>query len=152
MIKYKDGGLLNEELNEEYNVIVHGCNCFHTMGSGVAKQIKEKFPEAYEADRTLTDKGDRAKLGTVSAAMIPEGDLVIVNAYTQYEYGSDDKKYTDYTAVRKAMEEINATFSPSTYKIRMPKIGAGRGGGDWDEIAAIIDDVFGDREILVVTL
>lgn len=152
MIKYEKGGLLNEKFDDEYKVIVHGCNCFHTMGSGVAKAIREKYPEAYNADKELTDKGDREKLGTVSAAMIPEGDLIVVNAYTQYEYGADGKQYVDYDAVRSAMEQINETFSEDKYKIRMPKIGSGLGGGDWDTIASIIEDVFGDREVLVVEL
>jgi len=152
MIKYAEGGLLNEKFDEEYNLIVHGCNCFHTMGSGVAKAIKDKYPDAYRADKELTDKGDRDKLGRVCAAMIPESDLIVVNAYTQYEYGSDGKKYVDYDAVRSAMEKIKETFSEKDYKIRMPKIGAGLGGGDWEKISEIIDDVFGDREILVVTL
>lgn len=152
MIKYEKGGLLNEKFDDEYNVIVHGCNCFHTMGSGVAKAIKDKYPDAYKADKELTDKGDRSKLGTVTAAMIPENDLIVVNAYTQYEYGKDGKQYVDYKALRSAMEEIKEAFTPEDYKIRMPKIGSGLGGGDWDTIASIIEQVFDDRDILVVEL
>ena len=152
MIKYETGGLLNEKFDDEYKVIIHGCNCFHTMGSGVAKEIREKYPDAYTADVEMTDKGDRKKLGTVSAAMIPEGDLIVVNAYTQYEFGADGKQYVDYDAVRSAMQQINETFPEEDYKLRMPRIGSGLGGGDWDTIAGILDEVFGDREILVVDL
>ena len=42
-IIYKKGDLLTTDAD----IIVHGCNCQGVMGSGVAKQIKEKFPNAY---------------------------------------------------------------------------------------------------------
>ena len=32
------------------NNIAHSCNCQNVMGGGIAKQIKERYPQAYEAD------------------------------------------------------------------------------------------------------
>lgn len=45
------GDLLAYALNGKINVIVHGCNCFCNMGAGIAKQIKNTFPEAFDADK-----------------------------------------------------------------------------------------------------
>ena len=28
--------------------LIHGCNCFHTMGAGIARQIVREFPQALE--------------------------------------------------------------------------------------------------------
>ena len=33
------GNLVTLALAGEFDVIIHGCNCFNTMGSGVAKDI-----------------------------------------------------------------------------------------------------------------
>ena len=32
------------------NSIAHSCNTRNIMGAGIAKQIKDRYPEAYEAD------------------------------------------------------------------------------------------------------
>ena len=82
-MKITKGDLIKLALDGEFDVIVHGCNCFCTMGAGIAKQIKNSFPIAYAADLE-TNKGDRSKLGTCSVAVV--NDLTVVNAYTQYSW------------------------------------------------------------------
>ena len=44
------GNLLALARSGRFDVIVHGCNCRHAMGAGIAKQIKDSFPEAWAAD------------------------------------------------------------------------------------------------------
>jgi len=40
----------NKDIFSDSNhIIVHGCNCFCTMGAGIAKTIKELYPSAYLA-------------------------------------------------------------------------------------------------------
>ncbi len=55
-MKRLHGDLLEYAKNETFDVIIHGCNCFCTMGAGIAKGIKTQFPEAYRADQR-TRKG-----------------------------------------------------------------------------------------------
>lgn len=50
MIYYRTGDVLT---NPDSNIIMHGCNCQGVMGSGIAKQIKLLFPEAYEHYRKI---------------------------------------------------------------------------------------------------
>lgn len=45
--------------------LIHGCNCFHTMGAGIARQIAREFPQALETNK-MTAYGDPDKLGTLS--------------------------------------------------------------------------------------
>nr|WP_314489284.1 macro domain-containing protein [uncultured Kingella sp.] len=77
------GDLIALALAGEFDVIIHGCNCRHTMGAGIAKQIKAQFPAAYAAD-CATPKG-ASKLGQISSATVDCNgrELIIVNAYTQ---------------------------------------------------------------------
>ncbi|MGJ4995019.1 hypothetical protein ACQR0Z_11425 [Bradyrhizobium sp. HKCCYLS3077] len=50
MMKIIKGDLIKLALDGHIDVIVHGCNCQCTMGAGIAKSIKDIFPEAYAAD------------------------------------------------------------------------------------------------------
>ena len=94
------GDLIHLANDGDFDIIVHGCNCFCTMGAGIAKVIKAAFPQAYEAD-LATPRGDRAKLGTCSFAEIERDGtpLIVVNAYTQFDWRGSGPK-VDYDAVR----------------------------------------------------
>lgn len=129
-----EGDLIKLGKEGLFDVIVHGCNCFCTMGAGIAKGIKTEFPGAFDAD-LKTKSGDRSKLGTISHAKI--GNLEVVNAYTQYHWRGSGKK-ADYEAIRLAFRLIKKQFSGS--KIGYPAIGAGLAGGDWTVISTIIDE------------
>ena len=74
--------LIQMAKNQQFDVLVHGCNIYCTFGKGLAKAIKEHFPTAYEADKK-TAYGDVNKVGTYSKVYVPEYRLTIVNAYTQ---------------------------------------------------------------------
>lgn len=81
------GDLIKLALAGEFDVIIHGCNCQCAMGAGIAKTIRDVFPEAYQAD-LATVKGSRTKLGTYSCAAVQRGGttITIVNGYTQYHW------------------------------------------------------------------
>lgn len=131
------GDLIALALEGRFDVIVHGCNCFHTMGAGIAAQIARAFPEAVEADHGTT-YGERVKLGTLSIAAASRADadvpLLILNAYTQYEPGRN----VDYDAIATCFDRVSRLVAPVA-RIGYPMIGAGIAGGDWERIAAIID-------------
>ena len=64
-MKVVRGDLVMLALDGRFEVIIHGCNCQCAMGAGIAKTIKQAFPEAYDADKA-TAKGSRRKLGSMS--------------------------------------------------------------------------------------
>ncbi len=134
----EEGDLLAFALDGAFDVILHGCNCQCQMGKGIALSIKKQFPEAYVAD-CATPKGDAAKLGTVSVASIERGErrFDIVNGYTQFHWRGEGV-LADYDAIRNVMKAIKARYAGR--RIGYPKIGAGLAGGDWQIIAAIIDE------------
>lgn len=148
MIKERIYGDVFPHLKEGgYDVFVHGCNCFCTMGKGIAPQVKKNFPEAYEAD-LQTVKGDRKKLGSYSFAYIKKYKLDIVNAYTQYDYrktydGTDIN--IDYDAIREVFSRLNVAYRYC--KMAIPMIGAGLAGGDWKLIEKIINEETPNLEI-----
>ena len=125
------------------DILIHGANCFHKMGAGVARSVKRFYPGAYEADK-LTQWGCRKKLGDFSFYSgkhfyYPDQNIIVINLYTQYEYGTD-KQNLDYTALKEGLEKVEFVFRGHSFA--MPKIGAGLGGGDWATIKKIIEETF----------
>ena len=137
-MKTVKGDLIDLAIEGEFDLIVHGCNCFCTMGAGIAKTIKQKFPEAYKADLE-TNKGDESKLGEISWAKTEttNGELIIVNGYTQFNWKGNGRK-ADYVAIRKIFQKIKEVFSG--LRIGYPAIGAGLAGGNWQIISEIINE------------
>lgn len=145
-MKYIEGDLIQLTLDGYFDVIAHGTNCFCTMGSGIAKQIRNTWPQVYELD-CLTIKGDEGKLGTIGVWCSPENKYHIVNAYTQYRYGRD-KMHVDYDAVKSCMRWIKHFYHGN--RIGLPMIGAGLAGGDWKIIESIIEEELKDEDVTIV--
>lgn len=134
-MKVVRGDLIELAKNGSFDVIVHGCNCQRVFGAGVARAIREAFPEAYAEDlKTPLGPG---KLGGYSFAVIPlsNGAVTVVNAYTQNSVGFGLQ--VDYSALARVFSKINEDFDG--LRIGYPKIGSGLGGGDWEIIRDIID-------------
>lgn len=141
------GDLLALAKEGHFDVIVQGCNCYCTMGAGIAAQIAKQYPQALEADKR-TEPGDPKKLGSYTQADSGEG-FVIVNAYTQFGFANDKNPLAlDYKALVLAFKAINAEFAGK--RIGIPMIGAGLAGGHWQAIELLIDSVIDKADITLV--
>ncbi|EQA7786833.1 macro domain-containing protein [Acinetobacter baumannii] len=143
---YVQHDLLASFQHNDFDAIVHGCNCFHTMGAGIAAAIAKTFPVALEADKR-TEYGDWSKLGDYSLAKTVNGD--IINGYTQYRPGKCPKSQL-YSNIEALFTKLNIDYAGKI--IGIPKIGAGIAGGDWEEIAEIIQSCTPDVKIIVLYL
>lgn len=132
-MKIRHGDLI--QIAHEYDVVVHGCNCFCTFMAGFARQVAAAWPEAEYVDK-MTVRGKISKLGTITTAWNERDGIIVVNAYTQFNYGRNGV-LVNYEAVRKCFWQVAAVFRDK--RIAYPRIGAGLGGGDWDTISKIID-------------
>lgn len=150
MIKYIKGDLIALTKQGQFNVIAHGCNCFCLMGAGIAKQIKQEFPNAYQLDCN-TVKGDRKKLGKINYVFDYKSNTWIINAYTQFNIANKNNTVTvDYEAVRSCMKEIKFCFGREERKFGFPLIGAGLAGGDWNIISTIIEEEMNGEDVTIV--
>lgn len=151
--QHQEGDLVRMADRGEVDVLVHGVNCQATMNSGIAKGVRETFPEAYAA-YMKHKKGDRALLGQLDVVTVERvGKPVhIINAFTQFNYGRDPEAlYVDYEAVRKAFKSIASQFDRKT-KIGIPRIGAGLGNGCWVTISNIINQEMKHHNLVLVDL
>jgi O-acetyl-ADP-ribose deacetylase (regulator of RNase III) len=143
-IEYRKGDLLQTELRH----IIHGCNSKGVMGSGVAKAIRDMYPQAYR-DYNDSYNGYGLDLGNIVVSVQDDGK-VIHNAITQKDYGRDNSRvYVSYWAIAEVFRKIN---SWDIKEIAMPKIGAGLANGDWHVISAIIENTLTKTKPIVYEL
>ena len=118
------------------------------MDAGIAVAVRKTWPVAHQAD-LATRRGDRAKLGTCTQAIVNDGALVVVNAYTQFRYISLFRRVlVDYAAVAACMAWIKEHHPGK--RIGLPMIGAGLAGGDWPRIQSIIARELATEDVTIV--
>lgn len=137
-LKHAKGNLLDMAENGDFDIIVQGCNCFNTMGGGLAREIRELFPMAATVDDE-TQKGDYNKLGNYTTAFT--GKFLIVNAYTQYSMSRGTDVF-EYGAFQLILEKLAFAFPGKRFGL--PYIGCGLAGGEQETIVDMID-VFAGR-------
>lgn len=135
------GDLFRPFAQKEFDLMVHGCNCFHSFGKGFAAIVKHKYPQAHTADKK-TPKGSRAKMGTYSQAETEHG--IIINLYSQFHYGFGAVN-CDIGAIKEGFALLNEEFKGK--KVCIPRIGAGLAKGDWSKIKPAIESVTPDLDI-----
>jgi O-acetyl-ADP-ribose deacetylase (regulator of RNase III) len=146
MVHYVKGDLLDSDCD----YICHQVNCRGRMASGIAKQIRERFPEVYKEYRWRYERALELNinpdkfLGSSDVLKLKDDKRHIVNMYSQRSYGYDGKRYTSYKAfeyiLRKLKDEI-----PIDCTIGFPKnIGCGLGGGNWKVISGLIETILGE--------
>ena len=121
------------------DVICHQVNCQGVMGSGIAKQVRAKYPWVYEQYKEFCRKVP-FPLGSVQTVPINETQ-VIINLFAQENFGYDRKCYTDYKSLEDGLYFVRDTYDNQT--IAIPYLmGCYRGGGDWNVVYKIIEEVF----------
>lgn len=133
MLKHTKGNLLDLAEAGKFDIIVQGCNCFCTMGGGIAREIAEKYPTAARVDRN-TKYGDYTKLGNWSEH--DTGRFLIINAYTQYNMSQGTDVF-EYTAFDLILQKLCHVYGDK--RIGLPYIGMGLAGGDKDIIIEQIE-------------
>ena len=156
-------------LKADVDYICHQVNCQGRMGSGIAKQIKERWPVVYDSyisaykdreDEILRNCGCFEHMPDVSETLLGylqkvpvNEEQVVINMFAQQYYGYDGKRYTSYDAFWACLGGIRDSV-PKGSKIGFPaKIGCGLGGANWKVISTMIEEVLGeDYEVYIYQL
>lgn len=161
MVVYKECDIFESGAD----IICHQVNCQGVMGSGLAKQVRERYPIVYDEYRQWCD-GSRPEelLGKaqyvplvpmthVASGVYEQGDLMgIINIFGQLDYGYAGECYTDYEALRHAFQNIRKFCKTFLYNpiIAFPyKFGCARGGADWEVVKEMIEDTFFDCMVFI---
>ena len=143
-MKTVKGNLLDLADAGEFDIIVHGCNCFNTMGAGIAREIKARYPIAFSSDYGTTP-GDINKLGTYTSAesfpnALPDKHVFrIINAYTQFRTASQDNPDAfEYASFDVILRKLAYTYPIKRFGF--PMIGMGLAGGNKDRIMKSLEN------------
>lgn len=146
MAKYKEvkGNLLDMAENQEFDIVIQGCNCFKMMGAGIAGQIAVRFPHVYDIDR-MDMRTPTQRLGDFTHIWDDDCNCTFINLYSQYNGGRN----LDYQALELGLRKVSMLFQGKK-KIGLPLIGCGIAGGDWDKVRKIIKRVLSDFDVTIV--
>lgn len=155
MIQFEDGDLLKSDAT----IIVHQVNCQGVMGSGLAKQIRDKYPSTYAKYRRVCYTNifePSALLG--KNLYTPETrdskPIMIANLFAQDNYGYGTQ-HTDYIALEICLHKLNIAANELIakgfdVKIGIPhNLGCGRGGGDWSVVLKMIYKHLNDQNVTI---
>lgn len=152
-MKEIDGNIITLAKSGEYDVVIHGCNCFSAMGSGLAPQMAEAFG-ADKFRMELPDFADNGilvtrynKMGCIDWDTVDLEDgkvLVVVNCYSQYKPG----KNGDYLALTMCFRKLNVTFKG--LKLLTPWIGCGIAGLDQEIVKGLMQKYMPDLDVTIV--
>lgn len=128
-------------LSADVKIRCHQVNCKGVMGAGIAKQVKEKYPEAYEQYKALCDQFGSSLLGHTQFVTCHDG-TIIANMFAQDSYGGSGPD-TNLGAMDECLSQV-ATFAFRTdASVGFPRLlGCGLGGGNWDDVGKLIAGYF----------
>ena len=140
-IVFKNGDMFSSNAD----ILCHQVNCMGRMGSGIAKTMREKFPNVYEEYMALCHSDGMTPDTLLGATQFVKcGTQIIANLFAQRNYGYDGKQYTSYEAFRECLKHIGENVPVGT-SIAFPHgIGCGLGGAKWEIIVAMIQEELGD--------
>ena len=128
------GNVIDALFDKEVDYMIHCCNCQSTMGSGIAKEVRERVPAAFEVYMKYPQA-----LGNFTEA---EG---VINLYGQEYYGTYGPYYAktgrqlDYVALEAALIKVVKKFGKGKVYGLPYKFGSDRAGGDWETVKAIVE-------------
>lgn len=148
-------------LDTHAQIVAHQVNCMGVMGSGVASQVKRRYPVAYHAYKTLCDENAHYRIGLLGGIQLvpvsfnPDNGMpriFVANLFAQYDYGrSKYTVYTNYTALRQCLHKLGDFAGNHGFTIALPwRIGCDRGNGNWDGVVfPMIKSSLADNEVML---
>lgn len=144
MIKIIEGNIL--EAIED--IVAHQTNCMGVMGSGLAKQIKDKYYKVFEEYQKYCHNNKFTALGNCQIINVSK-DKYVANLFGQYKYDRE-KQHTDYEALEEALFSLKVTCKDHNKTVTLPyNLSCKLTDGDWNIVYDIIENVFKDYNITI---
>lgn len=157
MIEIIEGNLLESDCN----IICHQVNCQKVMGSGIAKQIRDKWPEVFTRYQEYMNYFWNMGIATSSNHYLGQMQIIkvadhkwVANFFSQDKYLPRGIYHTHYEAFRICCKKLKSHIDDYAVLkdaiIGFPyKIGCGLAGGDWNIVYNIIEEEFVDYNVRI---
>ena len=141
MITHKNGNILNAK----ETIIAHQVNCIGFAG-GLAGDIFYKYPVAEDDYLQICSRLSENALGMCQLTGSQYDGHIIANLFGQKYPGKDTRP----EALRQALHMLSEAAQALKCDVALPwHIGCGIGGGDWDEILAMIEEEMKDVNVSI---
>lgn len=133
-------------------VIVHQVNCMGVMGSGIAKAIKERYPDHYKYYKKVCSIVDNHKIGDRHVLLgryfiTTHCDRKIAGVFGQYRYSHSGEMCTNPIALERGIRSVCTKYD----SIAIPYlIGCGLGGASIGEIEYRLTNITEDMNVTIV--
>lgn len=134
------------------DVICQQTNCLGVMGSGVALAIRHKYPEVYEAYCDFCKEQKPEDLFGNTFLCDSNDGKIFANLFGQKNFGRTGQ-FTDYAALKSCMIGL-ATYAKKNDEENWKSfafpygMSCGTGGGDWNIVSQMIEEIFADFDIV----
>ena len=144
MIKEYEGSVFECKEIEKVDAIVNTVNTKGFMGAGIALEFKLRYPELYK-DYKKKCKNDEIIIGRVD--FFKHKDGYIINFPTK-----DDWKFPSKLEwIKLGLRDLKNNYKKYKIKsIAFPKLGAGNGGLEWEDVNSLIREELKDLEDLTI--
>ena len=127
-----DKNIVHNIFDAKTQVIVNPVNLVGVMGAGLAKEMKERYPEMFKKYKLACDKGV-FKEGQLQ--LCKQSDVWILNFPTKRHW----KEASDLDLIEKGLQAfVNTYEQKGITSITFPKLGCGLGGLSWDEVGLLM--------------
>lgn len=132
----------------QIQVVGHQVNCQGVMGAGLARQIRERYPQALSDYRAAHTSG-RLILGAAVMSRVAD-QRWIAHLTGQDRYGRD-QQHTDYDALRRALSWVATRATKAGLTIGLPYgIGCGLAGDHWPTVLELIEEVANRTQVEII--
>ena len=132
--------------HSEMQTIAITVNCVGVMGKGIALEMKNKAPEAYEKYRDLCSAG-KMKIGE---SIVYDEDLESLNGKkllffpTKSHWRTPSKLFE----IKSGLKHFAENYADMGIKsIAFPALGCGNGGLDWNDVKPLMYELLEDLDI-----
>lgn len=115
--------------------LAHGCNCAGSMGKGIATTFRDRFPEMHEEYRRRCGAG---AFGLGDVFVWRQEPLTIFNLGTQKTWRTKARLSAIEQSV---LEMVRVASERRISTIGLPRIGAGYGGLEWQQVKSVLSRI-----------
>ncbi len=144
MLTETTGDLFTVAYELNVDAIAHGVNCQGAMHAGIADKFRRKWPDMFEQYRILCNNKN---LKPGQAFIYKTNGKFIYNLATQQFVGPNAK--LEYVHDAFTAMQIHA-LKNNVSSLAIPRIAAGIGGLNWDDVRNTIEHVCIDINVIAV--
>lgn len=148
------------------HILVHCCNDIGAWGAGFVLAVSRRWKDPEKKYRRWykeTKNGDSPsplELGKIQLVDVTKRGIIfdrnlpsrvwVANLIGQKGIGRGLRKPIRYSAVKEGLEKVALFAKRHNATVHMPRIGCGLAGGNWEDMAVIIEEVFADTGLRVI--